>query len=354
MKRHTRRESERARWGRFWAVQGGFSLIELMVAMGISFVVVGIATKITADMMLQISRVDVRNVADEEVKLLTEYLAAETQVAGGGGLRPWMGLKIYDAGGADGKSDKLLLVTYDYDSNVSCSIKSNDGINFKFYADDVLGSICCLDPDNNGTPNIFDDSQVITVSADQSEWKNWTVKSYDISTGPPRRCRAKFENVKLLAAPLDNNAGGVGKFDLGQLMVVRVRMFQLTGDVLEILEDDNYDGVFEKQRALDHVYDLQFALGYDVDGDGVVLDDGSTGDEWLFNAVGDAWNANGLTGVLSADLRMFAVGVIIGERIPNVDSFERVLNNNLGVARTDTLLRRAVTRVALRNMELFF
>jgi prepilin-type N-terminal cleavage/methylation domain-containing protein len=54
-----------------------------------------------------------------------------------------------------------------------------------------------------------------------------------------------------------------------------------------LMMDPDLDGPGDAEPLADGIEDLQIAVGVDVDGDGVLRDDGSTDDEWFYNAAGD-------------------------------------------------------------------
>jgi len=81
-------------------------------------------------------------------------------------------------------------------------------------------------------------------------------------------------------------------FPAGTLVVrAKVARFyvEVGGDgVPTLMMDPDGDGPDAAEPLADGIEDLQIAVGVDVDGDGNLIEDGSTADEWFYNAAGDA------------------------------------------------------------------
>jgi prepilin-type N-terminal cleavage/methylation domain-containing protein len=112
----------------------------------------------------------------------------------------------------------------------------------------------------------------------------------------------------------------------------------------------------ERLRILDGVYDLQVALGYDLDDSGDVTEsDDGTGDEWLYNAPGETEGSMG-AGFDRRKLRLVRIETIVG--IPSLGPSSG--NILFSPARTTSAFRipgvvaRPVgTRIAPRNLDVY-
>ena len=92
-------------------------------------------------------------------------------------------------------------------------------------------------------------------------------------------------------------------------------------------------------------------LGYDVDGDGRILDNSDDDDEWMYNTTVPLPGPG-----LQADaLRMIGVGVIVAQPVndPTYVSSARIVGSS-PIEGERQQLRAAMSKVALRNLFVFF
>ncbi len=79
-------------------------------------------------------------------------------------------------------------------------------------------------------------------------------------------------------------------------MILRANWFHYFIDQTDtdhpVLMVDDLSNDAAAQPGADGIEDLQVALGIDSDGNGMLDDDGSTTDEWIYNNSGDTDTAN--------------------------------------------------------------
>ncbi len=131
-----------------------------------------------------------------------------------------------------------------------------------------------------------------------------------------------------------------------------------TDDTLKAYYDFNNDGVMDEsdvEVVAANVKSLQFAIGYDIDGDGEVTDTGNNMDEWLGNHPGEAIGADGLIGADDTMARMITVGVVVADAAPHLssDRSASVLNGPT-VSAPRTVYGVAQGTVTLRNLDVFY
>lgn len=344
-----------------------FSLVEVAVTLAIAGIVIAIAASVVTQMNGTLAHARVRQQADEEAKLLGEWLVFQMRGLGGDDLRPWEAVVVENNCAARGDlpgcggSDRLTVRVADAAigscgliGSFGASVESNlmdgpplgngDGLENK--ADDT----CCLD--------------VVGGAPGPSPWEDRTAFLIDSD-----------RNVHPVALHTRDSAGGNGcainipsglpvassKVPGGRLIVATQQVFfrapATTGALVEnglyAFKDENFDDRFdpgELTLIADNVFDLQIALGYDHDKNGRIVEDGTTTDELHFNAAGDALPA----GFDLENLRQLAVGLVVGVPLqargtaPTVQVFD-------GPARTSVThhLRGTVLRATLRNIFLF-
>lgn len=333
----------------------GFSITELVVAMGIASVVSSMAIMVFLGLQETVLLTANRSEGDQENMMLSEWFVRELQVVGGGPLRPWMSVRVED--NAIGKgSDRLTLVRVDPD-HPSCGLSeiASAGVLHLTRADDA--ATCCLDAAMEGR-------QVYLVSANGEYWRSLRIESVDddpaVCTLTPATDGSKLSGSSMsasgLAAELDavDTSQPDEAFILGTVSPVWVRRYSVNhfkeALILE-LDVDPTDGSYETQTVADRLYDLQFALGYDpgASGDGVETTGGKD-DGWLYNHDDDIFGLDGLGDVATEDLRMIAVGTVMAwpaieqDRPPGVS----VLNGPMRESEDDHL-RDQVTMMSLRN-----
>lgn len=328
----------------------GFSLLELMVALSISGLVITVATSAVLSIQRSIASTRASAQVDEEAKMLAEHLVSVTRNVGGSLLRPWNAIEVEnDCAAADGfpdcdGSDRLTLIDYDPEVG-NCALIAKSGSKLLVESVDTDGDLiadtCCLD------------------TLDLALWQDRSAQIID-KTGVWERVKLKKKGA------VDGHACAiefsVKKKKLEALVGARLaatteRTYYLRRDMHTLHEyvDTNQNDVLDPEETrvvADQVYDLQVALGYDTDNDGQVRDTNGTDDEWQFNAPGSDTPA----GWSERNLRMIAVGVVVGNRVPTSPGTTlpslRVLDG-APVSAPRTLLRSSLARVYFRNNYIF-
>lgn len=320
-----------------------FTLIELMVALAIAGVVFAAATSSVVVVVNTLKQTEKQIQIDIETKILAEYLSSKLRVIGGGALRPWHGIHLEENWNGDG-SDRLTVLELASENDSECVItQHNNGAAIKFDRDD-----CCIDSSWSG-------KQLLVASKGAEKWLS--VFSTGVNVSPGASCQI-----------IDSGGNGLGKskathtasespdFTGGTLVAVRVIRYWLDVDHHQLKMDVSSDNAntFETQILADNVYDLQFALGYDVAPiDGKITNTGSINDEWLGNAVGDGLGNAGLVNAKEHELRMLQVGVAVGGSVSGMSGRAQILNGPERVL-DNGLLRSVGASVYLRNSNHYF
>jgi prepilin-type N-terminal cleavage/methylation domain-containing protein len=317
----------------------GVTLIELLVATTIATIVIASAASSVATMQSYIMEAGRSAELDGETKLLVDYLVANSQGLGGGAFRPWVAVRVEDNWDAVNSTDRITIVEID-DSMGECTIQAHPGTGAVFSFDT---SACCVDSSWEGL-------EVIATSPNGTFFMNLTVGTV---TSSPGNCQANFP-PGLAGAGFDRLPGSSTDMVGGAIVLGKVSRFFLdsTRHVLVLEKDIDDDGDLDQVDLADSVYDLQAALGYDVNRNGVIADTGGTDDEWLFNATGDALGAGGLAAATDGDLRTILYGIVMGTNARTPTGNVQVLN---GVSRSvpGMMLRGTLGGAMFRNLALF-
>lgn len=331
-----KRDSRHPSWHR------GFTLIELMVALALTAIITTVAAQVGSSLLSGIRRNMGRTQADEEAKLIADYLVTALQSLGGGSVRPWATVSVSNNAGVNG-SDILNLV--EIDDNMQCAIASRAGINL-FFVDP--GGCPCL-------TGVVDGMQAIVISPTGDRWQNVQIKSPNTAA-----CKANLDSAAGLVTMIDHVPVGTvdANFNNGTMVIGKTKRFMITGtSVLSVQEDTNNDGTEEQTDLADNVFDLQVALGYDVPpSNSQVTDSGNQHDEWLYNSGADVWQANGLSGAERTHLRMLRLGVVVGAPARGSNNRVRVLDHPTGSlpGQARWIMRGTTATLLLRNLNIFY
>lgn len=321
----------------------GFTLSELTVAMAVGSLVLSLSMAALMDMSRHLGRMEQESGANDESKLLNDYISTGMLSVGGGMLRPWMSLAVENGWDENG-SDRITFATLQ-DLTLQCAIDRVEG-DLVFVADEL--DDCCL-------TDAFRGQQVILATGQPDASSHWA--SHRVRTVNENLCYARLgEGLgEVLDVPPDDEAA----WSEGFLAVVSLRTLWVdhSRDALMVSEDTDLDGEAEDRVLADRVLDLQASLGYDVSPwDWQVTDRGDTSDEWLYNAAGDTVSAEdgqGLELAEASDLRMIKVGVVVGAPVrsdPDSDPI-RVLDGPER-SRYAWVLRPFLSTTGLRNYDI--
>ncbi len=354
-----------------------FTLAELAVSMALIGIVVSVASTLIVSINKAVTIYQAKIAADEEAKLLSEWLVFQLRGIGGDEIRPWEGITVNsgadstacaargDLPACDG-SDRLI-VTFVDSSLGSCGLTGNNGVNFNVRLEDAppLGNgnglldknddACCLMVVNGAvvSTSLWEDRNAIALDKNRAAFP---VKLHNKTSAGGDGCSINVPGG-FPAGLLNENIPG-GTLILGQ----QTLYFRAPADdntrglkknTLYEFKDLDFDNLFdagELRVIADNVSDLQIALGYDADADGRVVETSSTTDEWHLNATGDVPAPT----VPADTLRMLAVGVIVSVPLPPgaTSTSARVFDGPLRTG-TNAHLRATITRAFLRNIFVF-
>lgn len=316
----------------------GFSLVELMVGLAIAGVVLSAAVTSVLAVLQTLKRTERQIELDMEAKQVAEFLVMNLQGIGGGSLRPWHGLLLERDWSGEG-SDRLTVLEVDPDLD-ECVVLARAATGAVI--DVGGGASCCLDAS-------WEHRHLLAVDATGAEWASLYATGMSLAA-----CNLVF--------PPGNNGLGQSKallggtFSGGAIIPVVVKRYWLDHTHHRLMVDEALPGSnsFHSSVLSDRVYDLQFALGYDASpADGDVVDTRSAADEWLGNHASDAMTAGALVPATDADLRMIAVGVVVGAPLRGVSIGTSALDGPFR-QQPHTLLRSVEGKAYLRNSGLFF
>ena len=326
-----------------FAPKRAFTLIELMVSLAIAGVVFAAASSSVVVVIKTLKKTEKQIQVDLEAKILAEYLSSQLRVIGGGALRPWHGVELEENWNGDG-SDRLTVLELASENDSECVITDhNNGAAIKFDRDD-----CCID-------NTWSGKHLLVASKGAEKWLSLFSTGVNISPGASCQIVDPGGNGLGKSKPT-HSAGETPDFTGGTLVAVRVKRYWLDAATHQLKLDISADNAnnFETQVLADNVFDLQFALGYDVvPVDGAISDTGSVNDEWLGNATGDILGADGLLNAQEHELRMLQVGVAVGGKIDGMSGRAQILNGPEHTL-SNGLLRTVGATVYLRNSNHYF
>lgn len=317
----------------------GYSLIEFAVSLAIAGIVAAAAIGVFTNVNNSVLRLRTKTAVDAKLQRITNALVADLQEIGGGAVRPWHALLVQP--GDKERSDGALLLTADADSP-PCTVRRRNESRITLAREG--GEPCCLDvaARDADLPQPFAGRVAILTLNDQAT----VVTLGDVNTGA---CRVEGRTLLDLAnGDCDDDIDDDRCWSNATLTVVNAKWLVVDTKSSELKAWQLYasgaglgvdpttlcDGCApplrrgyeadERLLAAD-VYDLQFALGYDVNADGVVFESVTGGgDEWIGNAANEVdgvgtWLADvdeerGPDGATFAriDLRAVQFGVTVG------------------------------------------
>ncbi len=296
---------------RFHQSSRGFTLVEIMISMGVALVI--IMGSMVA--VMNGARWHRAAEANEAITSLTtvvlDTVGRDIQSAGGGALKAWQAIWIENSSdpGAGGAlcparaplpacngGDRLSIATTIPRDRI-CQITASDASSVTL---DNLPN-CCL-----STSPV----QVMLLSG--LNWSQRRVTGFDSAS-----CVVNIE-----PGPMAPNDRIVGLADWAGGMLVEVQIgtyhFDRTQTRLFYFDDENGDNVIDAGENLivaDGLFDFQVSLGYDFNVvDGWIREGPVATDEVLFNAVGEMLGAGYFLSALPINLHTIFVGIITGQR----------------------------------------
>ena len=150
-----------------------------------------------------------------------------------------------------------------------------------------------------------------------------------------------------------------GPFVAGVSLVIRARWSSFyieispnVGNIPTLMLDPDGDGPKPGQPIAAGVEDLQIAVGIDADSDGVVNEDGTTADEWFFNAAGDIDPINLAPQVTPRAFRVNLVARSVLESSSTPVSTRPGMEDRSAATTPDEFRRRVLSAtVEIRNLD---
>lgn len=312
----------------------GFSLMELVIALGIGAVLISVATVATVRFTGEMGRLHQRAHLDAEAKRLLDVIATRVQQVGGGAVRPWDVLDIENACGTvtvagetlpdcDG-SDRLRFVELDT-SVPECVVQSGTTGQAVLQA----GGACCL--------TAAHDQRAVTLipPGGSGGWHHGTCAV----TATPTTCRcAVSSGGGAIHSTFSAFSGSVAGASLAVAKPTVLFLERTTG-VLSRLEAQDGSAAAARVDMSDRVVDFQVQYGFDASPvDGIV----------------DRWESHVPAGHRPL-LRMLRLGLIVQTRSPGTPggTVVSVLDGPQRTTPPGKLYRAVQTDVQLRNVLVF-
>lgn len=341
--------------------QRGFTITELLIAMGIATFVIAVSTGVHISNLRYFRTTEGRSTIYQDSILIGNYLRGEVLGAGGGSIRGWMGVYVEDNCNARSifpacnGSDRLTITTVSTPLQ-ECVITGQLGPGRVQVAFTSPG-VCCMQPQAAGEVTYLNRQVMMTLG--DLFWQQY-VTNINLAT-----CQADLVNGQL--PPAGFNALGAPPYNFTNttMSLVNVQTFywDSAAFTLRRFMDGNNDGVAQPGEDVivaDQVYDLQVALGYDFNVADGNLSETPTGlnDEWLHNnpTAPEAYGAGFFVAPITrSSLLQIMFGVIVGNpdttlslSAPNV----RVLNGPVRT-RNGWILQEGISRITPRNSYIF-
>lgn len=313
--------------------QRGFTIVELMIAMVLCTILIGVAFQIA-------------------ITIVRGYRQHQEAVAVQRSARAAIDL-ISDAvrnGSAGVPSARL------YDAAGCTAVAGIDVINSESGPDEVTvitasgGAITSVREDA-----ITETSSTVTVLDATGIAPGDLVIVTDFTTGHVLKVADVTDNGSTATLVID--VGGCGGmtfvYDVGAL-VVRAKVSRFYVEDLDgvptLFLDPDADGPEAAEPLAEGIEDLQIAVGVDQGGDGAITDTASFDDEWHYNSAGDDVPPAATTSPWRA-LRLTVVARTTTEDIGGEWSSPPSIEDHLGGAVDGHRRRVASTVVEIRNME---
>jgi len=285
-------------------------MAEILIALAINSIVILAVMSIVSGAMVTGKTTENRQELATDFGLLQNYFAREIPNAGGMSLPAESAFWVEDNCSTtratsttplpvcDG-SDRLTIVSSDVGPVCTISTWNTVTKQATFSFDPMDLTTCCL----NSTP--IAKSQVMFVNG-------YDFAQLWVSGVDPTTCTATFSPGPMAT---HNNTGALYNWKNGLIVPIKIDTFYREAELFKRFTYKNgglsSDG--DAQTLADRMLDFQVALGYDFNpAEGVIFDDGSSGDEWLYNAAGDVAGAGVFATLPRNSLRMISVGWIIG------------------------------------------
>ncbi len=255
--------------------QGGFTLIELMIAMVLFAVVIGVALQITLTISQGFQTTREAQGAERGARTSLEYLSdvvrASATGAPGSDLRDATYCTVAPALAVENHNDgpDKLTVVYGLPGTLTSLTSAFASSSSSFSVNDATG----LTVGDNVIVTDGTVARLVHVSSLSAPSGNATLGTQ----APQSAC----PNV---AWP--SSGFGAGSIVL-RGRVARFYVANASDGTPMLWMDPDGDGPAAAEPLAEGIEDMQIAVGVDLNGDGVVTDTASTTDEWFYNAPGD-------------------------------------------------------------------
>lgn len=308
-----------------WSCRG-FSLLELMVSIGIMSIVFSFASQQVV-MINKLSRkIENKVQTHEDATLTTQYLANQLREAGGANLRPYMAIWLEDnCAGRDGLpscdgSDRVTLNQVD-NSIDACpvTIAENPA---RLHFNNVNSRCCSSDVHNK---------QIVVIK--DSAFSYYYVKTVH-ENAPTNECWIDVEEGQSYGLNNINPMPAFTGWSNSTMLLVDAKTIFVDRETkeLKLFTDLNNNQEPEEDEIIllsDQITDMQVILGYDAaPQNGTIDNTNDENDEWLYNysTVNEALGAGGLTDATVQDLRMAGIGVISESFLSNANGSAQLFN----------------------------
>ena len=282
--------------------QSGYSLIEIMMAVGLSSFLLFIAMSQNVSITQSQFRYIRRSNLAQDALTITNYFGHEIGQIGGASVRPWMSAFLENNCNARGPfpacngSDRLTLTA----SNVPAQECLITGLPLPGVLQINSAPTCCLDS------SYLSKHFMLTSGNSYAQ-----VFSTNVDTAS---CRLTFVNGQ---ASANNSFPAFINWSGGTLTKVTVKTiyWDSIANQAKQFTDFNNNGVMdtgEMNILADQVLDLQFSLGLDINGDGNLIDNGTNADNYLYNSAGEAYGAGVFLNATPSQLKMIKVAIVTG------------------------------------------
>lgn len=340
---------------------GGFSIVELLIAMGLATFIIAISTGVHISNLHYFKTTEGRSTIYQDAILIGGWLRNELMGAGGGSVRGWMGIWVEDDCGprsifpACQDSDRLTISTVTNPLQ-ECLITAQLGPGRVQVAWTSPG-VCCMQPQAANEVS-YSAKQVMLTLGDFNSQQYVTAVNLAL-------CQADITNGQASGNALPPPPVGNPNWTNATMTMVNTQTLYWDGTnfTLRRFIDANNDNAAQPGEDVivaDQIFDLQVALGYDFNvADGNISETANgVNDEWMHNnpIAPEVYGAGFFVAPISRSaMQQVMFAVIVG----NVDTTlslatptVRILN---GPPRTRAgwILQEEISRLTPRNSFIF-
>jgi len=317
----------------------GATLIELLMSVSIGAIVISMVVGGMVSINRHMSIQTQRSLAEQEARLLADHLIDKVRMAGGGNAYPYASVWVQN-NATGGGSDAVIIASL---ANFSLQAFGTYPSGGQLVVLSSSGSACVL---NNGWLH----RHLMVVDRQERFWSTWYIQA--VNTVSCSLTVVNSVETGLNYLPSGVVTAGV-MVRLAVVELIRLRLDESTEQLLQEEDADN-NNTLESTLLADRVVDLQAALGYDISPWNWRVDDtGDTGDEWLYNAFGDALGrttSQRLGGAKRTDLRMLRISVMVEAPVrgTQITTANRLLDGPVRT-RQNQVMGIGTVSVGLRN-----